>query len=100
MKFNPSILEYLGKIDDGILILISIVYSNKYYEGTLFYTQDNYVLTTSENLEIDLGCSITEDPDYEKLMEIIKKKIVPYDEMFSRLDEINIEKWAQITKGE
>ena len=39
-KFQVSILEYLGKLENGVLILLSIVYDDAYYEATYFYTSE------------------------------------------------------------
>ena len=31
MEFSVSVLDYMGKINKGVLALISIVYNKKYY---------------------------------------------------------------------
>jgi hypothetical protein len=49
-KFDVSIIEYLGKVDGGILVLIGIVYQNTYYESTFFYNEKDILLTVSEDL--------------------------------------------------
>lgn len=94
-KFNPSVLEYLGQLDIGILVLISIVYNSQYYEGTFFYTQDQMVLTVSEELESDIGHPINQDADYANLLSEILKKVIPFNEMYNRLDEVDFSKWAE-----
>lgn len=93
MKFNPSILDYLGKLDIGILVLISIVYNNKYYESTFFYTSDQMILTLSEDLDQDLGYDISEDPEYPILIKNILSRLIPYNEMYSRLDDVDFNKY-------
>ena len=50
-KFDVSVLEYLGKVDGGILVLLSIVYQKQYYEATFFYNEQDILLTISEDLE-------------------------------------------------
>jgi hypothetical protein len=85
MKFNISILEYLGKIENGILVLLSFVYNDKYYESTYFYTNNEIVLTVSEELESDLGHKIQEDPEYPEIIKTIIRKVVPYNEMIKRI---------------
>ena len=40
-KFKISILEYLGKLEQGVLVLLSIVYNNQYYEATFFIQTKN-----------------------------------------------------------
>lgn len=92
-RFNISILEYLGKYESGIMVLISIVYDNIYYEGTYFYTNTDLVLTVPEELENILGHVITEDSDYPSLIKYMIKNIVPYNEMVNRLDDIDFNRW-------
>ena len=88
MKFSISVLKYLGKLKDGILVLLSIVYDNKYYEATFFYTDSDILLTISEKLEIELGYKIKEDPEYIDILRDILRKIIPYSEALSTVEPI------------
>lgn len=99
-KFNTSILEYLGQLDIGILVLVSIIYENQYYEATFFYTKDQMVLTISEDLELVLGHPISEDPEYATLLSEILKRLIPFDEMYTRLDEVDFSKWVEYDEPE
>jgi hypothetical protein len=99
-KFKISILEYLGKLDIGVLALISIVYDNKYYEATYFYTGEQLVLTVQEELEEELGHKISKDSEYTNLIRNIINKVVPYDEVYNRLDEVNFDRWSLNDKSE
>lgn len=94
MKFNPSILSYLGKLDIGILVLISITYQDKYYESTFFYTTDKMVLTISRELEEEIGHKIQDDEDYPNLLRQILKKIVPYNQMINNIDDVDFSRWV------
>jgi len=49
--FDFSVLEYLGKVETGVLVLLSVVYEKKYFEATFFYDDKNIVLTISDELE-------------------------------------------------
>jgi hypothetical protein len=90
-----DILDYLGTIQNGALVLISIVYENEYYEGTFYYNKDNILaLTVEERLEKVLGCSIEEWRDYNEIMVSLIKRVVPVNEIVSRLDEIDIKKYT------
>lgn len=90
-----DILDYLGTIQNGALVLISIVYENEYYEGTFYYNKDNILaLTVEERLEKVLGCSIEEWRDYNEIMISLIKRVVPVNEIVSRLDEIDIKKYT------
>lgn len=91
---KTSIIEYLGKVDGGILVLIGITYENKYYEGTFFYDPKNILLTVSEDLESIIG-DITKHPEYIDILKELLKKVVPYEEMYDRIDEVNFSRWVE-----
>lgn len=95
-KFNPSIIDYLGKIDEGVLVLISIVYNQEYFEATFFYTQEHMVLTISEEMEQIIGHPIVEDTEYAELLKSILKRVIPYTEIYNRLDPVDFSKWSQL----
>jgi len=85
MEFSVSILDYLGKLNNGVLVLLSIMYKEKYFESTFFYTKTDILLTLSEQLEAEIGYNIEEHPDYINLLREILKKISPYDEVYNQL---------------
>jgi hypothetical protein len=92
MKFSVSILEYLGKVDNAILVLLSIIYNEKYYEATFLYNKEDILLTASEELEQDLGYKITEDSDYIELLRNIIRKIEPYNELINRIEDFKVKR--------
>ncbi len=92
-KFQVSILEYLGKLESGIMVLLSITYNNNYYECTYFYTDKDIVLTATQELEEEIGHKITEDDNYKDLIKSIIKMVVPYKEIYGRLDDIDFRRW-------
>ena len=96
MKFKASILEYLGKIGDGILVLISIVYNDTYYEGTYFYTSSQLVLTVDDQLNIDIGHHILTDDDYPDLIRDIISKVALYEDIYNSLDEVDFTRWFNL----
>lgn len=85
---NFDIIEYLGKFEDGVLVLISLNYENEYYDATFFYKEDFVTLTINEDLEELIG-EIEKYPLYNNLVIEIMKQVVPYKEMINRLDEID-----------
>ena len=89
MKFN--ILEYLGKIKDGVLVLITLEYDNKYYDSTFYYNKEMITITINDDLIVALGCDIEEYQSYDKLCLDILKEVIPYDEIITRLDDIEID---------
>ena len=86
MSFD--IIEYLGKFEDGVLVLISLNYENEYYDATFFYKEDFVTLTINEDLEELIG-EIEKHTLYNNLVIEIMKQVVPYKEMINRLDEID-----------
>jgi len=93
MTFNPSIIEYLGKVDGGILVLLGIVYEEVYYESTFFYNKESILLTIPEELEKEIG-EITKHPEYPDLIRNILKQIVPFDEMYDSIDPVDFGRWV------
>lgn len=94
-RFTTSLLEYLGKYEGGIIALISIIYDSKYYEGTFFYNETHVVLTPPLELEEVLGHSIIEDDEYKDMVKDIVKFVVPYKEMYNRLDDLDLDKYKE-----
>ena len=92
-----SILEYLGKVADGILVLLSVIVDEEYYEATLFYNNENLILTISEEMEERLGTPILLHPEYNSIMQSIKAKIVPFNEIWEQMNDINLERWIKNT---
>jgi hypothetical protein len=84
-----DIIEYLGKFEDGVLALISLNYENEYYDATFFYKENFVTLTIDEKLEEIIG-EVEEWPGYNNLVLELMKKVVPYDEIITRLDPVDV----------
>jgi len=95
-KFNMSILEYLGRLEDGVLVLLSIIYEDVYYEATYFYTSAKIVLTVDDSLTEKLGYNITEDKEYPTLISNIINKVVSYDKIYSKIHEVDFSRWFKL----
>lgn len=93
-KIDVDILEYLGRLEKGILVLVGLLYNKKYYESTFYYTESEMVLTISEDLEELIG-DIKKHPQYAHILTRILKKVVPYKQMYGTLDEVNLGKWVE-----
>jgi hypothetical protein len=92
--FDFSVLEYLGKVETGVLVLLSVVYEKKYFEATFFYDDKNIVLTISDELESYVG-DIKKHPEYSDILRDILRKIVPHNEMFDRIDSVDFSRWVE-----
>jgi hypothetical protein len=86
---NFDVIEYLGKFEGGVLTLLSLNYEEEYYDATFFYTDDFVTLTIDETLEELIG-EIEEWPGYNNLVLDIVKKVIPYDEIITRLDDVDV----------
>jgi hypothetical protein len=84
-----DIIEYLGKFEDGVLALISLNYENEYYDATFFYKEDFVTLTIDEKLEEIIG-EIEEWSGYDNIVLELMKRVVPYEEIITRLDKVDV----------
>ena len=96
MEIKSSILDYLGKFEGGIMVLVALTTSdNEYYEGVFFYNVDSIVLSIDERLEQKLGCRVEEWPGYVGLLREILKNVVPYNQMIGRIDEADFSQYLE-----
>ena len=94
MDIKVDILDYLGKIDDGIIVLLSLSYDGEYYEGTFYYKENLIALTPDEKLEEKLESTIEDWEGYNDLVLDIIKKLVPYEEMIKRIDDLDLSQYG------
>ena len=93
-KIDVDILEYLGRFENGVLVLVGLLYKSKYYESTFFYTSNEMVLTIPEDLEDQIG-DIKKHPHYPEILLKILKKVVPHKEIYGNLDKVDLGKWVE-----
>ena len=96
-KITVSILEYLGKVEIGVLVLVSVVYDSVYYEGTYFYAPGICLFTIPEDLEEIIG-NIQMHEDYNFIMDYLAKKVTPFDEIWNRIDTVDFSRWVNKLK--
>lgn len=96
-----DIVDYLGKHDNGVIVLISLGYNNTFYEATFFYTKEILALTPEDSLEEKIGCDIEDWEGYQELMIEIIKKVVPYEEIINIVGEFDPSKYdLHLDKGD
>lgn len=95
MTISFSVLEYLGTIADGILVLLSVVCDDVYSEATLFYNKTKFLITISDELETQLQKKLEDLPEYEKIVVDLQNKVVPFEQIINRLDPIDITRWTK-----
>lgn len=94
MKIKADIVDYMGKYETGILVLINVGVDDKFYEGTIFYSDKDIVLTVDDSIEEKLGTQIELWDGYKNLLESILSKLIPYDEISKRIDNVDFEKYV------
>jgi len=85
---SVSVIDYIGKIKDGVAILLSLNVDDKIYEIIFWFDKNsNYTLTVDEKLLKDLNLeSIYEYPYTDKLIEIIFKNLPPVKDLFKKFN--------------
>jgi len=96
-NFKASILDYLGKHEEGIMCRVSIVVDETYFEGIFYYTDKYLIITVDKELEENFfKCPIEQWESYEPLMQYLINQVVPWTEMINSCDPIdtsNLEKF-------
>ena len=95
MEIKIDIVDYMGRFENGILVLLSVNCDGSFSEGTIFYTSDNLVLTVSEEVEKKIGSPIEMWPGYKDLLANTLKKLVPCRELITRMDEVDFSKYLE-----
>jgi hypothetical protein len=97
LEITADILDYLGKYENGVLVLLTIGYKGEFTEGTIYYSDQMLALTVDESIEQDLGMKIEFWSGYRDLLILILRKVVPYSEIINRLDEIDVNKYIDVS---
>lgn len=95
MEIKADIVDYMGKMENGILVLLSINCDGSFSEGTIFYTIDNLILTVDDEIEKKLGKPIELWEGYQELIVNILKKLIPCEELLKRMDEVDFTKYLE-----
>jgi hypothetical protein len=99
-KLSVSINEYLGKVEEGVIVTLSFVFEDEYYEGTIFYNSENFLITIPDELESKIGMDIKEYSEYTNIVTKLLKLLIPYDEIVNRIDYIDLDKVMPLEDGE
>jgi hypothetical protein len=92
---DVSISQYLGKFHNGILCSVSIIIDTIYYDAIFFYTNEDVVLTLSEELEQIMGNGpIHENELYKEILSGLIQKKIPYSQISTMVDEFDATKWV------
>lgn len=100
MEIKTSILDYLGKFEGGIMVLIALSCDSEYYEGIFYYTSESIVFSVDDRFEEKIGSKIEKWLGYSDLLRGILKDIVPFSQMINRIDDVDFSKFALAKEGE
>jgi hypothetical protein len=95
MEIKIDIVDYMGKMEGGILVLLSVNCDGAFSEGTIFYTPDNLVLTVDESVEKKIGSPIEVWEGYQDLLVATLKKLIPCEELLARMDDVDFSKYLE-----
>ena len=93
MEIKFDIIDYIGQLDGGIYVVLSLNFNDTFYEGIFFYKKNVLALSVEKNLEEKLGSEIEDWKGYNQLMLNIVNKVVPYDQMINIVNEFDKEKY-------
>jgi len=88
-----DILEYLGKHEDGVIVLLTIFYDNEYFDASFFYNKEFLALTPEEAFEGKIGSEVEDWDQYTDLIYSILDKIVPYEEIINIVSDFDPSKY-------
>lgn len=89
MQITPSVVDYLGKYESGIVVLVSLMYQDNYYEGIFYYTDDRMIITVDDSLKSLIG-EIELHEDFFPLMEKIINIVQPYERIINDLKDYEL----------
>jgi hypothetical protein len=83
-----SVIDYIGKIKDGIAILLSLNVDDKLYELVFWFNKtSNYTLTVDQKLLDDLSLESIYDYQYtDQLIKIIFDSLPPVEKLFEKFN--------------
>ena len=96
MEIKIDIIDYMGKLEDGVIVLLSVNCDDVFSEGTIFYSDTQLSLTVDSVVEDAIGCEIEKWEGYESLLKNILDKLIPCSEISPRLDEIDFSKYVSV----
>lgn len=93
---NVSIIKYLGKVEDGIIVLVTINVPSEdvSFDATFYYTDTKMILTISEELEEIIG-DIKSLPEYPQILRLCLRKVVPYHELINSIDPLDVKPYLK-----
>jgi hypothetical protein len=89
MEITTSILDYLGKYEDGILVSVGLMYKGEFFNSIFYYTGEQMIINVEDKMIEKMGYYIEEHTEYYDMLKDIISKVEPYDLVINQLQEIN-----------
>jgi len=95
-KVDISVIKYLGKVNNGIMVLISVILIEEQFtfDATFFYTDQQMIVTITEEVEEIIG-DVTKLPHYADLLRLCLKKVVPHNELIDNIDPLDVKPYVE-----
>lgn len=98
MELTFDIIEYMGKVDGGVFVLLNLnIDNNKFYDAVFYYKETTVALTVDEKFEELIGSQIEDFTGYNELMTGIIKRILPYNDAINIVNDFD-DKIYQLNK--
>lgn len=88
---SASIIDYLGKYENGIIVSVSLSIDDTYHNAIFYYTSDKMIITVDDSLNDILNNDIQNTDHYIPLMESIINMVQPYDEIINDIKDYNFD---------
>ena len=94
-QVDVSIIKYLGKLEGGILVLISITFIKEEltFDATFFYTDTQILITINEDIEEIIG-DIKLHPYYTNILKLCLRKVIPHNELIDNIDPLDVKPYV------
>jgi hypothetical protein len=83
---KPTIIDYIGKYESGILVNIGLVIDENYYVGVFYYTDKHMWITVGDDYLNKRGF-IQEDEQYYDLLEQLINMVEPHSKLYETLQD-------------
>lgn len=92
MELTFDIIEYMGKVDDGVFVLLNLNVDGKdFYDAIFYYKENTVALTVDEKFEELIGSQIEDFKNYNELMAAIIKRVLPYRDAINIVNDLDSE---------
>jgi hypothetical protein len=78
MNLNVDIIDYKGKLDDGIVVSIGVLLDDIYYNGILFYSESDILISMNDSFETKIGMPVESWDNYKTLLDDYITYTIPY----------------------